>query len=211
MISVVGYGSLLSETSARETVPGLRNFRLVEVAGYRRIFNKVGIVFISRHGADPQSREVASCSTLADPATTIICSQFECTRQEYAELIEREHRFEWVEVATSSLHSGEASTGLMCTTSRDEYYRSHKCATQEEYQQRVGQFYQGRIWREDILPFPRYLGFCLQAAAEHDEIVINNFLDSSYLADGRTTLRAYLKAHPKLADQIGEIVSYSYR
>ncbi len=83
MISVAGYGSLLSEASARETVPGLQNFRLVKVPGYRRIFNKVGIVFISRHGADPESLQIASCSTQADPDSAIICSQFECSEADF--------------------------------------------------------------------------------------------------------------------------------
>ncbi|WP_299179356.1 gamma-glutamylcyclotransferase [uncultured Neptuniibacter sp.] len=191
MISVIGYGSLLSEASARETVPGLKNFRIVEVPGYKRIFNKVGIVFLSRYQADPASKTLASCSTLADEHSSIICSQFECTSDDYAALEEREHRFNWIQVDTRS-SSGDISKGYMCTTSSDQYYRTRKCRTAEEYQSRVGQFYDGLIWRNDILPYPRYLSFCLQAAEALGEDVLDNFLDHSYLADGKTSIRTYL-------------------
>ena len=123
MISVVGYGSLLSEWSARQTVPGLQNFRLVRVPGYRRIFNKVGIVFLSRHGADPDSLQLASCSTQPVAGCEIICSQFECSAEEFIELYEREHRFRWIEVETVPLdraHPSDTppdtpSVGRMCT------------------------------------------------------------------------------------------------
>ncbi|WP_415896587.1 gamma-glutamylcyclotransferase [Neptuniibacter sp. QD72_48] len=190
MISIVGYGSLLSEASARETIPGLTNFRIVTVPGYKRIFNKVGVVFISRHKADPDSLQLASCSTLPASDCEIICSQFDCTQEEYEALFEREHRFNWVEVETFT--DGQSETGLMCTGSTDQHYRYSKCRSEQEYHERVGQFYAGNLWRNDILPFPRYLSFCLKAAASQGEAVLNNFLDSSYLADGETTIRTYL-------------------
>ncbi|MGH1462063.1 MAG: gamma-glutamylcyclotransferase [Neptuniibacter sp.] len=210
MISVVGYGSLLSEQSARETVPGLQNFRIVSVSGYRRVFNKVGIVFLSRHAVAPDSLEIASCSTQTDPEGEILCSQFECTAADFAFLIEREHRFQWVEVETLDL-AGQRMTGQMCTTSTDHYYRNHKCQSDREYHERVGQFYSGQIWRDDILPFPRYLAFCLQAAQGQGEEVLNNFLDSSFLADGITTVRAHINQHTLLRQWHKIDTGYTYR
>ncbi|MGB0205374.1 MAG: gamma-glutamylcyclotransferase family protein [Neptuniibacter sp.] len=209
MISVVGYGSLLSEQSARETVPALQNFRIVRVPGYRRIFNKVGIVFLSRHGADPASLELASCSTLPDPHSEIICSQFECTEADFRMLYEREHRFEWVDVETIE-STRLISSGRVCTTSTDDYYRHRKCQSSQEYHERVGQHYPGKIWRSDILPFPRYLAFCLQAAQGQGTEVLNNFLDSSYIADGQTTIRKYIASHPQLQDWRSIDCGYSY-
>ncbi|RTE64968.1 gamma-glutamylcyclotransferase [Amphritea opalescens] len=203
MISVVGYGSLLSERSALQTVPTLQNFRLVRVPGYRRIFNKVGIVFLSRYGADPESLELASCSTEA-ATDSIICSQFECPVDDFAELYEREHRFRWVEVDTLPLGGTGDQTlltkGRMCTGYNDSDYRLNKCITPEDYELRVGRFYAGRLWRDDIRPFPRYLAFCLQAAESQGAKVLDNFLDSSYLADGVTSIRAYLQQAPELQD-----------
>ncbi|WP_432470494.1 gamma-glutamylcyclotransferase [Amphritea sp. HPY] len=198
MISVVGYGSLLAEHSARQTVPALSNFRLVRVPGYRRIFNKVGVVFLSRHGAAPDSLHLASCSTEAAVDSEIICSQFECSAEDFVELYEREHRFRWIEVDTVSL-TGEVARGRMCTGYDDLEYRLNKCITPQEYEVRVGRYYTGRIWRDDILPYPRYLAFCLQAAESQGAAVLNNFLDSSFLADGVTSIRRYLERDAKSA------------
>ncbi len=210
MISVVGYGSLLAESSARETLPELENFRIVRVPGYRRIFNKVGVVFLSRYGADPDALPIASCATQAQPGAEIICTQFECSEAAFSLLYEREHRFEWVEVATFDMH-GQPSSGRICTQSTDHYYRHHKCADEAEYQHRVGRFYRGLLWRKDILPFPRYLAFCLQAAEALGSEVLANFLDQSFLADGETPLRAYLESEPEMADWRRFDCGYSYK
>ncbi|GAA0693226.1 hypothetical protein GCM10009104_20650 [Marinobacterium maritimum] len=208
MISVVGFGSLLSEESARETVPALDNYRLVRVPGYRRVFDKVGVVFISRHGESPDSLELASCSTEADPSCEIIAAQFECSEADFLQLYEREHRYRWVEVETWHCQTGETTLGRMCTGYSDLDYRLNKCVTEEEYHRRVGQYYQGVLWRQDILPNPRYLGFCLQAAASQGAAVLDNFLDSSFTADGRA-LRDYLRQRPELMPAAP--VNYSYR
>ncbi|EAR61905.1 hypothetical protein [Neptuniibacter caesariensis] len=209
MISIIGYGSLLSESSARETVPDLCNFRLVRVPGYRRIFNKVGIVFLSRHGADPQSLQLASCATEADKTSVLICSQFECSEESFSELYEREHRFEWVDVESVD-SSGVKTVAKMCTQSTDEHYRFQKCGSEKEFYERVGRYYQGPLWRDDILPFPRYLAFCLQAAEGQGADVLDNFLDTSYLADGCTSIRRYLDSELGF-DWRNYDCSYSYQ
>ncbi|MBU2967338.1 gamma-glutamylcyclotransferase [Amphritea sp. 2_MG-2023] len=215
MMSVVGYGSLLSERSALQTVPALQNFRLVRVPGYRRIFNKVGVVFISRFGADPASLQLASCSTQAVKTGEIICSQFECSVDDFTALYEREHRFRWVEVKTSRLdgliNPAEPRVGRMCTAYNDLDYRLNKCITPQEYERRVGAFYHGPLWRDDILPFPRYLAFCLQAVASQGQAVLDNFLDSSFLADGTTSIRTYLQQSEELQDWRNVNTGYNYR
>lgn len=207
MISVVGYGSLLSEASARETVPALSNYRLVRVPGYRRVFDKVGVVFISRHGMSPDSQELASCSTEQAEGIEIIAAQFECSEADFVGLYEREHRYRWIEVDTLHLESDVPSRGRMCTGYSDTDYRLNKCITEAEYQRRVGQYYTGPLWRQDILPNPRYLAFCLQSAASQGDRVLQNFLDTSFTADGRS-VRRYLAENPGLIP--AGAVEYSY-
>ncbi len=192
MISVVGFGSLLSERSARDTVPGLKNYRLVRVDGYRRIFNKVGILFIAGHGQAPDSLEVSSCSTELCSDTSIIVAQFDCPVDQFGELYEREHRYRWIQVEARGLDGSAQPPARMCTGYSDLEYRLNKCVTDEEYHDRVGRHYQGKIWRNDILPFPRYLKFCLVSAASHGDAVLDNFIDTSFLADGETSIREYL-------------------
>jgi hypothetical protein len=210
MITVLGYGSLLSQRSALETVPSLSGFRRVRVPGYRRIFNKVGVVFFSRHGADPASLEIASCSTQLMPGAEIICSAFEVPEADFPALYEREHRFRWIEVEALD-EKGSGCRGRICTGSNDMDYRLNKCVTPEEYHRRVGQYYAGSLWRDDILPYRRYLAFCLEAAASQGQAVLDNFMDSSFLADGHTSIRQYLSTlEPALQWQDGTS-DYSYR
>lgn len=195
-LTIIGFGSLLSEASARRTTPGLANYRLVTVGGYRRIFNKVGIVFISKFGASPCDRTVSSCATRHDGTTRMICAAFEVPAAEFPALEEREHRYGWIEVE----YEGQCGSGrgLMCTESTDDAYRA-KCGSSHEYEQRVGQYYRGKLWRDDILPFPLYLDFCLDAARTHGHRVVDNFLDTSFLADNVTTIRTFLAGRERLS------------
>lgn len=96
----------------------------------------------------------------------------------------------------------------MCTETTDENYLLNKCVTTTEYDRRVGRFYSGRIWRDDILPFPTYLKHCIAAAHTHGELVRDNFLDTTYLADGVTSIRSYMKRDPDWDK--GAALAYSY-
>ena len=207
MITVIGYGSLLSEDSARETVPGLKKFRLVTVPGYRRIFNKVGVSFIYRYDLAASDIHIASCSTQPDSDTEIIGCAFEISADEFKDLYEREHRFQWVNVRSYAL-DGQAVVGRMCTESNDEFYRLNKCVTDDVYYRYVGQYYNGRIWRDDIMPFPVYLNHCLQAAKCHGELVYENFIHTTYLADGKTTISQLLSQQP---DYMRTNLAYTYK
>lgn len=207
---MVGYGSLLSETSARETVPDLMNFRLVEVPGYRRIFNKVGVVFFRKYQVAANSLEISSCSTEYAPESTMLCSQFEVSEEAFAALYEREHRFRWIEVDTIDMQ-GKSGRGRMCTSFDDTEYRLNKCVTESEYEQRVGQYYRGALWRDDILPFPPYLVFCLQSAEGAGAEVLGNFMDTTFLSDGLTSIRQYLQQNPELSDWRHMDVGYHYK
>ena len=206
VIKVVGYGSLLSEKSARETIPSLQDFELVTVANYKRVFNKVGIVFFQRHKIGMDDKEISSCSTRPAPGVTMTCSLFSCTEDDFLVLYEREHRFRWINV--ECLTSDRTEVGRMCTENDDENYLLNKCVTPSEYFRRVGQFYCGRIWRNDILPFPTYLRHCLDAARQHGEGVYKNFVETSFLADGTTSIRAYLQKRPELV--ISTATPYTY-
>ena len=84
----------------------------------------------------------------------------------------------------------------MCTENTDKNYLLNKCITDEEYYDRVGKYDTGHIWRTDILPFPPYLKFCLQSARNLGPEAYRNFLDTSFIADGKTTIREYTEMYP---------------
>ncbi|MEM8861469.1 MAG: gamma-glutamylcyclotransferase [Chloroflexota bacterium] len=195
LIQIVGYGSLLLEESARKSVPNLTGFRIVRVPNYIRIFNKVGVVFHTRRQIEPADVRRASCASRLREGAEIICSTFKCPAEEWPELFEREHRFRWIEVEFIEV-DGSIGKGQMCTEWTDEGYRATRIKDDQDYFERVGQHYQGKLWRDDILPFPEYLQLCLRAAGSHGEELVDHFLRSSYLADGETTLEHYLKNNP---------------
>lgn len=47
-LTLVGFGSLLSETSSRATFPTLDRFRLGRVQGFRRVFRHPAAIFFER-------------------------------------------------------------------------------------------------------------------------------------------------------------------
>ncbi|KAH8044938.1 hypothetical protein JL720_16882 [Aureococcus anophagefferens] len=58
--TILGFGSLLSEQSARLTFPDLDEFRLVRVRGYRRVFGHAASIFFERGIADAATKEFSS-------------------------------------------------------------------------------------------------------------------------------------------------------
>lgn len=201
MITVLGYGSLLSERSARDSIRGLQNYRLVRVPGYKRVFNKVGIYFIYAYGVSPDDTRIASCATRPDPDHDIYAVAFECSEDEFMVLFEREYKLRWVG-ADYIEANGTTARARMCAEDTDENFRLNKCIRDDDYHRRVGQHYSGKIWRDDVLPFPTYLRHCLDAAASHGAHVLDNFLDSSFLADGTTSIRTYIQQNPGWDDAV---------
>ena len=102
--------------------------------------------------------------------------------------------------------NGRTGVGRMCSEYNDVDYRLNKCITPAEYELRVGRFYRGKIWRDDILPFPVYLKHCIQAASSHGTGVYENFIRTSFLADGVTTIEEYIAANENLLS--GEVSAY---
>ncbi len=137
----------------------------------------------------------ASCATRRRDGAEIICTTFECPKDEFPALFEREHRFRWIEVDFVEMN-GEVGKGIMCTEWTDHEYRANRIKDDADYFNRVGQYYQGKLWRDDILPFPEYLQLCLDAARSHSDELVEHFLQSSYLADGVTPLGDYLRSNP---------------
>ena len=88
---MVGFGSLLSERSARFTFPELCNFRSGIVRGYRRVFAHTAPIFFERgiaHGL-----EISSLSTEPDPESHLVVSVFEipASDSDIEAFVEREH------------------------------------------------------------------------------------------------------------------------
>lgn len=86
---IVGFGSLLSAASAASTCPGVRNFRLGRVRGWRRVFGHPAHIFFHRGIARPDTKEIASlCAEPSeDSSSGFVMAAFEVPTVELPALV----------------------------------------------------------------------------------------------------------------------------
>jgi len=190
---VAGYASLMDEASARETMPSVSAFRLGVVPGYCRVFNLVSIINVRRGLAT--GRRLATCTARPRPGCSLSVCVFEIPLAELEPLAVREARLRLAPVRVEALGGDDAAAAaaLLCLESSDDEYRERWCGDDADaYHEQCGQHYDGRLYRDDCLPVPSYLLRCMRAHAAAG--TLPNFLDASFLGDGRTTLRAHVLA-----------------
>ncbi|GJT03264.1 hypothetical protein Tco_0824433 [Tanacetum coccineum] len=193
-LSICGFGSLLSERSARSTFPDLVNFRVAKLNGFRRVFAHVAPIFFERGIAKPETKEISSLSVEPCEGESLIVTVFEIRRSEIPSYIEREHEFRFLGVQPETLEGDlYATPAVLCARYSDEEYFQNRCkGSQDIYHERYGRFGIDKIWRDDVLPCRVYCRHCVLAAKNLGNEVYDNFLDHTYIADRKTTLREYL-------------------
>ncbi|KAJ0035555.1 hypothetical protein Pint_24445 [Pistacia integerrima] len=194
LISICGFGSLLSEHSARNTFPDLINFRVAKLHGFRRVFAHSAPVFFERGIAKPETKEISSLSVEPCEGETLIVTVFEIQKSEVPAFIKREHEFRFLAVFPETL-DGKPFTNpaVLCARSSDEEFFQIRCkGSKEIYFQHYGRYNIDKIWRDDILPCRVYLRHCVLAAKNLGDEAYNNFVDHTFLGDRKTTIREYL-------------------
>lgn len=200
-ITVCGFGSLMDRASASETTPSMRNFRLGWVEDYCRVFNLASMINIRRGRAN--GRHLATCTARRRAGSRLRVCLYEVPVGELPALALREARLRLVPARFSEDGGDEGGEGdaggrrgsghaVICAELGDAAYRAERCVCDDEYEEQVGQFYSGDLYRDDLLPVPSYLLRCVRAHARADAVALSNFLDESFLGDGKTPLRAYL-------------------
>ncbi|XP_021291211.1 uncharacterized protein LOC110421847 isoform X2 [Herrania umbratica] len=193
-ISICGFGSLLSERSARSTFPNLLNFRAANLNGFRRVFAHVAPIFFDRGIAKPETTEISSLSVEPCEGETLIVTVFEIQKSEIPAFMERELEFRFLAVLPETL-DGEpfSNPAVLCARYSDEEFFQIRCkGSKDIYFQHYGRYNIDKIWQDDILPCRVYLRHCVLAAKNLSDIAYNNFLDHTYLGDRTTTIRTYL-------------------
>ncbi|XP_059286061.1 uncharacterized protein LOC132039583 [Lycium ferocissimum] len=193
LISVCGFGSLLSERSARSTFPDLINFRVAKLSGFRRVFAHSAPIFFERRIAKPETKEISSLSVEPCEGESLIVTIFEIQRSEIPAFIEREHEFRFLAVIPETLNGlFYINPAIICARYSDEEYLKTRCRGDKDiFFQRYGRYNIDKIWRDDILPCRVYLRHCVLAAQNLGDLAYDNFLDHTFLGDRRTTIREY--------------------
>ncbi|MCO5574623.1 hypothetical protein L7F22_028412 [Adiantum nelumboides] len=202
-ISIGGFGSLLSEKSARYTFPDLRDFRVAKLNGFRRIFGHTAPIFFERGIANLETKEISSLSVEPCHGESILITVFEIYLSEIPAFMEREHEFRFLMVFPEYQDKALASQpAVVCARYSDEEYFDHRCkGSKDEFFKRYGRFGIERVWRDDIFPCRLYLRHCVLAAQNLGTDVLYNFLDHTYLGDRITTIRQYLEIHPQIMQE----------
>jgi hypothetical protein len=222
LVTILGFGSLLSERSSRMTFPDLQNFRMGRVPNYRRIFRQPTSLFF-RHGiANLATKEMSSLSAeYCKDHPGFICSVFEVPNKDMMEdgvpsaaFLEREEEYNIIEVeyvvdvieqsstTTTTTTTTNAKKGVLCTASTDEVYLQRWGA--DHFQKRYGQYGVTTIWGWEadsgLRPCPVYLRHCYFAAKSLGDVCFDSFLDETFLVDRKTTIREYVQRHPGVLD-----------
>ncbi|KAG5573992.1 hypothetical protein H5410_063758 [Solanum commersonii] len=213
LITICGFGSLLSERSARSTFPDLINFRVAKLSGFRRVFAHVAPIFFERGIAKPETKEISSLSVEPCEGETLIVTIFEILRSEIPAFIEREHEFQFLAVVPETLNElFYINPAVICARYSDEEYLKNRCrgnfpitwkdsdfissilslGDKDIFFQQYGRYNIDKIWRDDIFPCRVYLRHCVLAAQNLCDLAYDNFLDHTFLGDRRTTIREYL-------------------
>ena len=225
-VQILGFGSLMSEQSARTTFPHLTNFRIVRVQGYRRVFRHPAAIFFERGIADMESLQIASLSAEKQEGSSFIASVFSIEGETGENFLKREEEFDFHMVPFTSClkdqdnlwlgevekerenkreEEGEGAgagegVGLMCVGGTDAHYvaRWGQATYAEKYLSRGLQGVWN--WRPDsgLLPCAVYLRHCYLSAKKLTSTheIFDSFLNETYLCDRVTTVGEYLAAHP---------------
>merc|ERR1740121_1116390 len=204
-LTVIGFGSLLSERSARSTFPDLTNFRLARVRGFRRVFRHPAGIFFHRGIVPEGTREYSSLSVEPCEGHSIVVAVMELPGMDWDALSRREEEYVLKMTPFELLDQPDeiAGEGLMCTPlACDEDFA--KRWGPDQFQKSYGQYGIKTIWGygpdSGILPCPISLRHCTLAAEKAGPVAFDSFLDDTYLVDRETTIREHLKARPDIME-----------
>jgi hypothetical protein len=214
MVTILGFGSLLSERSSRTTFPELQNFRLGRVPNYRRVFGHPASIFFQRGIANLKTKEMSSLSAeYCEGNPGFVCSIFEVPNNDMLSdgapsqaFLEREEEFN---IVTDVSHvdfenpvAGESRKAILCTSSTDDAYLERWGS--EQFDKQYGKYGVHKIWgwerNSGLRPCPVYLRHCYLAAESMGDECFNSFLDETFLVDRATTVRDYVQQFPEILD-----------
>ena len=148
-----------------------------------------------------------------DQNSYILVSVFDVPRSDLADFYRREDFFRVTEVRVSEYPAGswatyagpgaESSThALMCLKfADDDELIATNFGSRELFNSRYSEHYQGAVYRRDLMPCKPYLKHCLVAAERLGAAFRANFETSTFLGDGRRTIRDYLDERPGWDEQ----------
>lgn len=210
--TIIGYGSLLSEKSARTTFPDLINFRRGRVRNYRRVFGHPGSIFFRNGIADLPTLQIAAVDAEYDPGNPgFVVSAFDIPNKEGTDqpsraFQKREAVYDFAKVPLLSLDGTERSENEGWISVRSTDHRYIEKWGNERFQNQFVNYGVHTIWNwppdSGMLPCAVYLRHCYLAAKSGGLECLESFLDETFLNDRMTTIRWYLEQNPHVLDAL---------
>ena len=207
---VIGFGSLLSEKSAKSTMPNLKNFQLTKLHGFRRLFTHPANIFVERGIANMKTGEVSSLCV--EPLTDndsdndkninpFIVSLFEMPHSELDRLFKREEEFHMIQTEIYNPQLECNVKGWLCCKGTDEM--CFEKWSQEKFDKEWKIYGIDTIWNwvekhGPIYPCRVYLRHCLLACKKQGQHVLDDFMKNTYLYDRKTTIKEYMEKNPDI-------------
>jgi hypothetical protein len=198
-INIIGLGSLMSQKSASLTCPSVENFQLVTVKGHKRVFNKTNSPAILKGRAPRDDKKYACLSVVPDHMSKdMIVSCFSIDQKDWKSFVDREFEYDlrtldFIHPQTNREESAVACFGdFKSDMDCEELCRQDSDPVRYQKWSDFKEKYNGPMWREDLLPEDSYLSDCLRVTQKLGDDIYNNFIDTTYLGDGRTTIRDYM-------------------
>jgi hypothetical protein len=196
-ITMLAYGSLLSEASARLTFPALKDFRYVRVHGLRRVFAHPHLFLIQEGLVTGMKMASLSAEYYTEGASSFVVAAFDVhlTQTQRLAFLERETSYEIAAVPYYDIDSTCGSTqalgtGVICLQGNDE--DSHGLIRVLSDKIPYASIWN---WPRDsgLLPADIYLRHCLLAVEKaSDPRASESFRRDTFLADRETRLEDYL-------------------
>ena len=206
VVTILGYGSLLSASSTKLTMPSSHNFRYVRIVDHRRCFAHISPLFSEAGIARPEKLELASLSAEPSSGSSFMGVAFDIPREEWGAFVDRELEYVITPAKFQLLGAGDhgdelgEGEGMLCTRGSDALLRERGVWSRYEaaFDAFVPPLELRTCWdwgeASGLMPCACYLRHCLLSSrrAGIPAAVRESFLDDTYLVDRQTTLRTYL-------------------
>ena len=210
--TILAYGALLSEQSARLTFPHLDNFRLVRVRGCRRVFGHPHLFLIGQNIVDLADRSLRLASLSAEKVMTsdytspaeedaagfvVAAFDVELDDAQRRDFVERERAYDLAKVPYYDIDSDcialPKGRGVICLAgSNDADLPQCLHPVISRIREQLGQGVWQWKYDSGLLPADVYLRHCLLAVEKAGPIAMHSFINETYLADRNTTVAEYL-------------------
>ena len=167
---VIGYGSLMNKDEFQS-----KNFKLVRVKGWGRIFNRINLRSAwEKYG---KGNKIGTLNVVKSPGLYFNALAYKVSDKDFQKLIEREVDYHTEKAEAYDFETNEKVEEVT-------FFVSNK-KTKDGKQ----------ILRENIMPNPKYLEVCRRGAYSWGDNFGKEFDKSTFLADGKTSIEAYIKSN----------------